>query len=399
MSIPRSFSLFLGASALSLVCLFSGQTAHAAQPSGTLIKGSQPAVYYVASDGKRHAFLDQTTFQSWYQDFSGVQLVSDQELASYSLGSPVTIRPGSRMVKIQTDPKVYAVTRGGSLRWVTSEAVARALFGDNWNRQVSDVSDGLFGNYRVRTEIVQSTDFSPSTELATIPTIDTDLQARALLEAPTSPTVITPTTTVEAPVTSTPSTPPPITTSTQSIVSGRIDLLTLGSISSGDTITVLTSLTRGLIDSASIHFGASSTSACAQFPCRSELVAPIVQTTTTVPLQAVFRAADGTYSTTTRDVVVLPNLLSRFIHLTAPTQVLMGIARELRVDVENSLAARYIRIVLDGQLVAECASTQYCSLVQAEDSTSPRTRTVYATVITADYQEISTTSTSFTVVR
>lgn len=396
MNISRPFSFLLGATAFSLVCLFAGQTAQAAQPAGTLIKASQPAVYYVGADGKRHAFLDKTTYDSWYSDFNSVHLVSDEELANYSLGAAVTIRPGSRMVKIQTDPKVYVVARGGTLRWVSSEAVARTLFGENWNRLVSDVSDGLFGSYRVQSPIAQSSDFSPNTELSIISTIDLDLQARIDLDTPvpTPPILTAPTST--APATSTNPAP---ATSTEPTVVGRIDLLTLGPISSGNTITVLTSVTRGLVDSAVVSFGVSSTASCRLFPCRSELLAPMVEVTTAIPLQAVFRGADGTYSTTTLNVTVLPDLRSQAIHLTAPTQVLTGTQREIRVDVDNSLAARFIRIFLDGQLVHECSSTQYCSYVAAEEATSAQTRVTYATVVNDEYQEISTTSTSFAVVR
>ena len=54
-----------------------------------------------------------------------------------------------RMVKIQTDPKVYAVARGGILRWVKTESLAKLLYGDTWNTQIDDVSDALFTNYTI----------------------------------------------------------------------------------------------------------------------------------------------------------------------------------------------------------------------------------------------------------
>ncbi len=119
----------------------------AVQPAGTLIKGSLPAVYYVGNDGKRYVFPNDKVYFSWYQDFSQVVTVTDSELASYVIGGNVTYRPGVRLVKIQSDPKVYAVSRGGVLRWITTEALAARLYGADWNKMIDDVPDSFFVNY------------------------------------------------------------------------------------------------------------------------------------------------------------------------------------------------------------------------------------------------------------
>lgn len=124
--------------------------------SGSLIKlandgnattHEDEAVYYCGANGKRYAFPNSGTFFSWYNDFSTVTEVSAADLAAVPLGGNVTYRPGKRMVKIQTDPKVYAIMKGGILRWVSSEAVARTLYGNSWNTMVSDVADTFFTNY------------------------------------------------------------------------------------------------------------------------------------------------------------------------------------------------------------------------------------------------------------
>jgi hypothetical protein len=123
--------------------------------SGTLIKNKTlPAVYYCGADGKRYVFVNDKDYFSWYPDFSNVQTISDATLGSITIGGNITYRPGTRMVKIQSDPKVYAVARGGVLRWVSTEAIARALFGDNWNKLIDDVSDAFFVNYRIGDPIV-----------------------------------------------------------------------------------------------------------------------------------------------------------------------------------------------------------------------------------------------------
>lgn len=107
------------------------------------------AVYYCGADGKRYVFPNSRIFFSWYDNFNGVQTVTPEELASIPIGGAATYRPGSRLVKITTDPKVYAVSRGGVLRWITSEDVAEGLYGTNWAKQVEDLPDAYFANYQI----------------------------------------------------------------------------------------------------------------------------------------------------------------------------------------------------------------------------------------------------------
>lgn len=158
MNLKKVFSVFvslttigwamgLGAMTLPSVAAADSLTA------GSLIKASGPAVYYYAADGKRYVFPNETTYYSWFQNFNTVQTISDSELASIMIGGNVTIRPGTDLVKITTDPKVYAVTQNGTLHWVESESVASALYGANWAHRVVDVPDAFFVNYTVGSSI------------------------------------------------------------------------------------------------------------------------------------------------------------------------------------------------------------------------------------------------------
>ncbi len=125
-------------------------------PSNSLIKGSLSAVYYCANDGKRYVFPNEKTYFSWYSDFSTVTTISDNVLGTIAIGGNVTQHPGRRMVKIQSDPKVYAVAKGGTLRWVQTEAIARALYGNAWNTQIDDISDAFFVNYKMGDPITST---------------------------------------------------------------------------------------------------------------------------------------------------------------------------------------------------------------------------------------------------
>ena len=131
---------------------------NAAAQAGDLIKmDGLSSVYYLGNDGKRYVFPSESVYFSWFNDFSGVVTIPSSELQSYPLGANVTLRPGTKLVKITTDPKVYAVSPNGSLHWVQSEADAIALYGAGWASKVIDVSDAFFTNYTIGSPLASGT--------------------------------------------------------------------------------------------------------------------------------------------------------------------------------------------------------------------------------------------------
>jgi hypothetical protein len=159
--------------------------------SGSLIKGSLPAVYYYGADAKRYVFPNEKTYKTWYSDFSGVQTVSDDQLASIAIGGNATYKPGAMMVKITTDPKVYAVDAGGTLRHVATEAVATALFGANWNQMVADVPDAFFVNYTIGSAISAAADYDKAAVMAAATSIGVDKGIAGATAAPVAPVAST----------------------------------------------------------------------------------------------------------------------------------------------------------------------------------------------------------------
>lgn len=145
-----------------------------AATSGDLVKGSLPAVYYVGSDSKRYVFTNDKAYKTWYADFSTVKTISDTELAAITIGGNVTYKPGVRMIKIQSDPKVYAIAHGGVLRWVSTEAAAVALYGSDWNKKIDDISDAFFTNYTVGSQISSASDYVIANEQANSASINAD---------------------------------------------------------------------------------------------------------------------------------------------------------------------------------------------------------------------------------
>lgn len=129
-------------------------------------------LYYISDDGQRFVFPSQKTYHSWFTDFSDVVEVTVEELAQYPLTGNIRYRPGVLLVKIQTDPRVYAVGRNGQLRWVTTEALARRLYGAFWSELVDDISPAFFVNYFTGDVIDDDDDFNPVIESDENETID-----------------------------------------------------------------------------------------------------------------------------------------------------------------------------------------------------------------------------------
>jgi plastocyanin len=182
----KSFVL-LGIAALVLSLVGSVKLASAATivplasvQSGDLIRGQAfAAVYYYGRDGFRYVFPNDKTYFTWYNNFDSVKWLTDADLAKVQIGGNVTYKPGVKMIKINSDPKTYAIARGGTLRWVPSEAIAVSLYGSTWNKKIDDVPDGFFSNYKAGADIQLATDYSVTGESADATSIDIDKGLKA----------------------------------------------------------------------------------------------------------------------------------------------------------------------------------------------------------------------------
>ncbi len=140
--------------------------------NGAAVNDSCRAVYFYGSDGKRHAFPNDKVFFTWYENFDSVKEVSKTFLASLQLGKNVTYHPGTKMVKFQSAPIVYAVSKTGVLRAIGSEQVAKDLYGLDWNKKIDDISDAFFGNYTFGTKIEKSSDYDVAAEKTSVAGLD-----------------------------------------------------------------------------------------------------------------------------------------------------------------------------------------------------------------------------------
>lgn len=151
--------------------------------AGMVIKGKGlNTLYYIGEDGKRHVFPNDKVYYSWFEDFSEVVEIPLEELYDIPLASNVLYKPGNLLIKIQTDPKVYAVSKNGTLRWIKNEAMARELYGDNWNLLIDDVPDSFFTNYNIGDPVDSSDDYDPEEEEESYPTISHNFGFKAKVQ-------------------------------------------------------------------------------------------------------------------------------------------------------------------------------------------------------------------------
>lgn len=140
---------------------------------GNVLTLSDTAVYYYATNGKRFVFPNEKVFFTWFPDFSKVKVIPIDQMGLIPIGGNVTYKPGSKLVKFQTDPKTYLVTKGGVLRWAQSEEVARGWFGTNWNQHVDDITEAFYVNYKFGQPVANALDL-PVDIAQNVSTIDAD---------------------------------------------------------------------------------------------------------------------------------------------------------------------------------------------------------------------------------
>lgn len=300
---------------------------------GDLIKiSSRSDVYYYGPDAKRYVFPNEKTYFTWYSDFS-TKTVTDSELAAVQIGGAATYRPGYRMVKVTTDPKVYAISRGGTLRWIETEALAVQLYGADWATKVQDLPDAFFATYKVGTSISKLADYSPADELNANPTIAVD---RGLTPPPSST-----------------STPPTPTTTTMSIGLQ----LSRDTFRAGDFVTISSTSTHTSgVSKIEIFFDAMLVTSCNANSCSGQMQIPISGTKSSYEVKTISTAVDTTVQT---KIIVIPITTgpSSLVKLTlGRTAIKPGQAAEAIVDSDASIAIIRTDIYIDGTSVEACAS-------------------------------------------
>ncbi|MFA5359129.1 MAG: PA14 domain-containing protein, partial [Patescibacteria group bacterium] len=82
------------------------------------------------------------------KDFNNIRTVTNSQLSELSLGQNIKLRPGTYLMKLISDPKVYAVEPAGVIKHISSPAQAELLFGTDWKGRVIDLPDSLYQDYK-----------------------------------------------------------------------------------------------------------------------------------------------------------------------------------------------------------------------------------------------------------
>jgi len=143
--------------------------------AGNVLVGPKvPTKFYLARDGKRYVFPDETnTYETWKSVLPPVKSITQDELESYPLGGNVWYRPGTRLIRIQSDARIFAVAHGGVLRAI-NKGTAVMIFGKDWETKLDTLQDHYFTNYNPGEPILSPTDYSANAEMTKSPTIELD---------------------------------------------------------------------------------------------------------------------------------------------------------------------------------------------------------------------------------
>lgn len=161
-----------------MVLFFPSLVDASAVNADTVIKAAgNPNVYYVATNGKRYRFPDPATFTTWYQSFGVVKEIQPDQFKQIPDGvSPITSRPGAKLITFKGSNRVYVVLSGAFIRWVKKEKIAEQIYGKNWQKEIVEIPLDQVNQYVIAQPINNAAEYnaflereknlSPNAELA-----------------------------------------------------------------------------------------------------------------------------------------------------------------------------------------------------------------------------------------
>ncbi len=155
LAIMIAFAVFVGSARAAL----DFPTVADLDTGSLIVAEGSSTVYYFGIDEQRYGFQNENTYFTWFDNFDDVITITDEEMAMIPFENMVTYFPlldpvlendtSSRLLKIQTDPTVYAPGVDGILEEIDGEDAAIALFGEDWASYVDDLPDSFFSSYAV----------------------------------------------------------------------------------------------------------------------------------------------------------------------------------------------------------------------------------------------------------
>lgn len=147
-------------------------------PISSVVTTKNGSLYWYAKDKKRYVFPNIQTFETWFPKTAEqptIYKVKPEQLVSLLIGGNVTYRPGVKLIKLKTDPKIYAVSIGGYARWIPDQKIIEAIYGSSWQDKIDEIPDAFFVNYSFKSEIKTPSDYNPEEEMRKARTVDDTL--------------------------------------------------------------------------------------------------------------------------------------------------------------------------------------------------------------------------------
>lgn len=116
------------------------------------------AVYFINADMERMYFPSADVYMTWFEDFSSVKEIPVACIDNYPSGGGVNFRPGSKLVKTDVSPNVYAIGVDNWKHKIPSESVASALYGANWAKtgNLYVLPDVFDANYKMGSALSET---------------------------------------------------------------------------------------------------------------------------------------------------------------------------------------------------------------------------------------------------
>ncbi len=145
---------------------------NASSPVKWAVEGSQKLVrsassrtiYLIDSSNRRRPIPDEQTFFTWAKSYKEVELIDDEALVAIPLGPTLLPKAGTVLVKIQSVPDVFAIDgtpEAPIFRWITSESLAKSLYGTSWSDYVIDLPPTTWSRLSFGTALKNASDLTP----------------------------------------------------------------------------------------------------------------------------------------------------------------------------------------------------------------------------------------------
>ena len=85
-------------------------------------------------------------------------------MGAITIGGNVDIRPGTYVVKIASDPKLYVVSRGRTIRPLAGSGLAEQIFPGTSTQRLRIIPDAYFADYKIGATITSVADYSATAE-------------------------------------------------------------------------------------------------------------------------------------------------------------------------------------------------------------------------------------------